>query len=44
LKHDSIHGPLKYHVRVQSASMFVAGRAVEVTRDRRENLNEPDIR
>jgi len=31
LMHDSIHGPLKYDVRVQGASMFVAGRAVEVT-------------
>ncbi len=35
LKHDSIHGPLKYDVRVEGDSMFVAGRAIEVT-------SEPD--
>jgi glyceraldehyde 3-phosphate dehydrogenase (phosphorylating) len=30
LKHDSIHGALKYDMKVEGDSMFVAGRAIQV--------------
>ena len=30
LKHDSIHGALKYEVKVEGDSIFVAGRAIQV--------------
>ena len=34
LKHDSIHGALKYEVKVKGDSMFVAGRAIQVLSER----------
>ena len=35
LKHDSVHGALKYETKVEGDSIFVAGRAIQV-------LNEHD--
>ncbi|MGO9450406.1 MAG: type I glyceraldehyde-3-phosphate dehydrogenase [Candidatus Binataceae bacterium] len=34
LKHDSVHGPLKYDVKAEGNSIYVAGRAIEVLSER----------